>query len=389
MREVSVDAHIIAKINNGKSFFYQNELPQSFPSLSPGEWFIIKSDTQSFTAFGNDFVKAGPKVYVLCEGSYQPHDYLNQRLVKAFQKRSHLYQHEGKRLVFGQNDDLPGLIIDLYKKFIIIQINNAGLDQHRNLIKEITIENFKNHKAFFLDNPKYREDESLPVFEKEWNDEEIIEINDSQIIYKLPFYKLQKIGFYYDHRDNRNKFERYLHNIQNKEKALDLFCYLGAWGLHAMRAGSKEITFVDQAALESEVVENTKQIEGKFNIEFKREDVFKFLDNSIKENKKWDVIVCDPPAFCKTIKQKPQAISGYKKLFNKVFKLLLPNSTLVAASCTKYLSLDEFTKIVEMQAKDNGRKITLKDIGMQAQDHPVSSLSDSGNYIKYALYGVE
>ena len=231
----------------------------------------------------------------------------------------------------------------------------------------------------------------MPSFDKEWNDEEVIEINDSQLIYKLPFSKMQKIGFYYDHRDNRNKFERYLNKLQidKKEKVLDLFCYLGAWGLHSLRAGAKEITFVDQAALEIEVIENTKQVSGQYNVEFKRQDVFQFLEKSIKESRKWNVIVCDPPAFCKTIKQKPQAISGYKKLFNKVFQLMETNSTLVAASCTKYISLDEFTKIVEQQAKENGRKITLKDIGMQAHDHPVSSLSDNGNYIKYALYGVE
>ena len=122
---------------------------------------------------------------------------------------------------------------------------------------------------------------------------------------------------------------------------------------------------------------------------FHRKDVFKFLDESQKNDKKWNIVICDPPAFCKSIKQKNQALSGYKKLYNKIFKVLSPNATLVAASCTKYVNLEELTHVVEMQAKESGRKITLRDIGVQAMDHPFSSLKDNANYIKYALYAVE
>ncbi len=389
MREVSIDAQINSKISNGKHFFYKNELPNSFPTLSPGEWIVLKNDKNSYMAFGNDFVKTGPKLWIVDSGEYSAEEYIEKALHQAFSKRSELYQGEGKRLVFGQNDYLPGLIIDLYQNIIIIQINTAGIDRYREYVKSIVQKNFADHKVYFLDNEKYREDESLPLFENELPKDGFIEVNDSQIKYKLSLQKIQKIGFYYDHRDNRNKFESYLKKLSTKESCLDLFCYLGSWGLHALRAGVKNITFVDQAALESEVIENTKQFSGEKSVTYIRSDVYKFLDESIRNEIKWDVIICDPPAFCKTIKQKQQAISGYQKLFNKSFKLLSKNSTLVAASCTKYISLDEFTKIVEQQAKDCGRKISLRDIGIQAKDHPIRSLSDSGNYIKYALYNVE
>lgn len=389
MREVSIDAQINSKISNGKNYFYKNELPSAFPTISPGEWLCLKNNKDSYTAFGNDFVKTGPKLWVVCKGQVKPEEYLEITLNQAFKKRSELYKNEGKRLVFGQNDDLPGLLIDMYQKIIIIQINTAGIDRYRELVKFIVEKNFKDHDVYFLDNEKYREDESLPQFESKLPTNETIEINDSQIIYKLSLSKIQKVGFYYDHRDNRKKFENYLSSISGKDRCLDLFCYLGAWGLHAIRAGSTNITFVDQADLCNEVIENAKQFTTDKDVSFVRADVFKFLEDSIRSELKWDVIICDPPAFCKTIKQKKQAVSGYQKLFNKAFKLLNSNSTLVAASCTKYINLEEFTKIVEQQAKECGRKISLRDIGIQAQDHPIRSLSDSGNYIKYALYNVE
>lgn len=389
MREVSIDAQFRSKIVNGKNFFYDNELPRAFPSLSPGEWIVLKADNETFTAYGNGFVKTGPKLWVLNAGKIDPIDYLKRAILISFKKRSELYKGEGKRLVFGQNDALPGLTIDMYEKTIIIQINTAGMDKYRDCIKSIVQGEFPGHRAIFLDNEKYREDESLPHFEKEWKDDDEIEINDSQIRYKLSLEKIQKVGFYYDHRDNRNKFEHYLKKVSNKERCLDLFCYLGAWGLHALRAGAKNITFVDQASLEAEIIENTKQIKNEKEVSFVRSDVFKFIENAVKEKMSWDVIICDPPAFCKSVKQKKQAISGYQKLFNKVFKLLTPNSTLVAASCTKYISLEEFTKIVETQAKENGRALSLRDIGIQSHDHPIKSLNDNGNYIKYALYNVE
>ncbi len=390
MREVSIDTQTYTKICNGKNSFYEKELSKNFPSLTPGEWFYLNYNDESFTAFGNDNVKNGPKVWILVKGKKKYNEYLKDAIKRAINKREYLYGDEGKRLIFGQNDNLPGMIVDSYKEHIIIQINTAGLDQHREFIRQ-EIGLYFNKKIVLLDNQAYRENESLPIYPAENLEEEVISIIDSAITYKMTFSKLQKLGFYFDHRDNRKKFETYLNVLPEacKLKCLDLFCYLGAWGLHSMRSGVKEVCFVDQANLETEVDQNVVNSGFAKKYEFVRQDVFKFLDDKISIKEKWNVVICDPPSFCKSLNQKNQALSVYKKLYNRIFKILETDGTLVAASCTKYISLEELTNIVSQQAKENNRKVWLRDIGQQSMDHPISNINDSANYIKYALYNVE
>lgn len=391
MRQVDIGSALNSQIEQGKKYFYQKEVASTLPSMSPGEWFSLNYQKKKWMAYGNPFAESVPSLWVLDGEFGSPEDYINNKILKALEKRKSLYKSEGKRLVFGQSDGLPGLIIDAYDKHILIQINTAGIDRYRDFIKNKIKENFPTHMVHLFDRQSYRQSESLPEFERDWNPDDLVEITDSALSYSLTMNKMQKLGFYFDHRDNRRKFEDYLRTSIScdNERALDLFCYLGAWGLQAIRAGSKHVDFVDQADLEVEVLKNFQQVSGKVTADFYRKDVFKFLDESQKNDKKWNIVICDPPAFCKSIKQKNQALSGYKKLYNKIFKVLSPNATLVAASCTKYINLEELTHVVEMQAKESGRRVTLRDIGIQAMDHPFSSLKDNANYIKYALYAVE
>ncbi|MBH47652.1 MAG: hypothetical protein CME71_05735 [Halobacteriovorax sp.] len=390
MRTISIDSAMSAKIKTGKRSFYQKEVPATFPSLTPGEWFILKSEIDSWLAYGNPFAKDTPSLWVLGRESVEPVAFIRKKIQHALKLRAGCYKNEGQRIVYGQSDKLPGLIIDTYKDHSFIQINTAGMDRYRNDIKNLVDEIYPKKKNYFLDRKKYREAESLPEFAQEWKEDELVTIVDSGITYQLPIGKMQKVGFYFDHRDNRKKFESYLVNEEVvKTRALDLFSYLGSWGLQAARAGSIRVDFVDQANFEDYIIENSKIISPKLDARFHHKDVFKFLDESINEGLLWNVIICDPPAFCKSVKQKQQAISGYKKLYSRIFRLMSEASTLVAASCTKYISLDELTSIVESEARQAGKSLVLRDIGMQSKDHPITSLKDNANYIKYALYSVE
>ena len=391
MREIAIDSSLHSKISRGKKSFYPRELPNDFPTLTPGEWVHLKFAKESWCCFGNPFAKDVPSLWVIDSISGDPWQIIENKLERACSLRERLYRDEDKRLVYGQSDDLPGLVVDCYSTHLLIQINTAGIDCYRDKIKKFFETKFAPRKVILFDQQAYRTAESLPEFSRDWDNSEIVEMNDSSIRYELSLEKMQKIGFYLDHRDNRNKFERYCsaYYADQNWSALDLFCYLGAWGLHALRAGAENVHFVDQADLGSQVAKNAEQFEAQEKINFTRADVFKFLDEAIAKKQSWDVIVCDPPAFCKSQKQKNQAISGYQKLYSKLFKLLRANGVLVAASCTKYVSLEELTGIVEDQARQNNKRIWLRDIGIQGMDHPFVGLKDNANYIKYALYAVE
>lgn len=391
MREIAIDSSFHSKILRGKKSFYPRELPNNFPSLTPGEWVRLVFSNETWSCFGNPFAKDVPSLWVVDSCSGEPWEIIESKIKRACHLRERIYRGEDKRLVFGQSDDLPGLVVDSYSTHVLIQINTAGLDRYREQIKNFFAQKFEQKKVLLFDNQNYRASEALPEFAREWDGKDNVAMNDSSIHYQMDLDRMQKIGFYFDHRDNRNKFERYSKEYFKDQKwnALDLFCYLGAWGLHALRAGASEVDFVDQANLAEEVLKNVEQFSARDKSQFVRADVFKFLDTAVSEKRKWDAIICDPPAFCKSQKQKNQAISGYQKLYNKIFKLLSAESVLVAASCTKYVNLDELTALVEEQARQNGRRVWLRDIGVQGMDHPFVGLKDNANYIKYALYAVE
>lgn len=389
MREVAIEAAFSGQIEKGKKHFFVQELPRSWPTCTPGEWLKLVTSNKAWTAFVNQVAKETPSLWIMADKEIEAWPCIEELLDKSLARREMLYPGEGKRLVYGQSDGLPGVIVDQYDKHILVQINTAGMDRYRLEIKKHLERKFSQHQIILFDQASYRAAEGLPVFEPEWNKKDILEITDSGFHYELSMERMQKIGFYYDHRDNRNKFEAYLKQQAKKSRVLDLFCYLGSWGLHAARAGGEQIDLVDQADLSVDIDATYNRAKKKNQMQFHRSDVFKFLDQAIAAGEKWDVIICDPPAFCKSQKQKTQALSGYQKLYNKLMKLLLPDGTLVAASCTKYVSLDELCNIVDQQAKQAGRKICMRDLGVQGKDHPFSSLKDSACYIKYALYAVE
>jgi len=152
-----------------------------------------------------------------------------------------LEYQDGCRLVYGISDSLPGLIVDKYEKYILIQVNTAGLDRFRNLIRSTIRSLFVSHEIIFYDNEEYRKAEVLPTHDKEEivNDLEVLE---NGIHYKIPKNVMQKIGYYYDHRENRARLKSLLLRLNiKKEKGLDLFSYVGSWGLHLLSAGLSSV----------------------------------------------------------------------------------------------------------------------------------------------------
>jgi 23S rRNA (cytosine1962-C5)-methyltransferase len=280
------------------------------------------------------------------------------------------------------------VIVDKYEKYIFIQINTAGMDRFRELIKIETEKTYPKHKVLFFDNADYRKGEVLPVHESAKIEEDLYVV-ESGLRYKISSNVLQKIGYYYDHRENRSKMAELLKRMKTpKTTGLDLFCYVGSWGLHLLSAGVGKVDFVDQGNMQEAVTSNLElnNFSGKGN--FIRSDVFKYLDEAITAGKKYDVIVSDPPAFTKSEKNKLMAIQGYEKLHLKAMKLLSDNAVMVVASCTHHVGHEELDKTVQEAAFKNSQRVHLLDLGVQGFDHPFSGFNDKGFYIKYLVYSV-
>ncbi len=397
MRLLALAKNGLNKLRSNQFELKSSDLEDSLKALPPGEWFFLKSASGSevWLAFGNSLIDEK-------FGSIQVLKVMDPEEIKEFSIESHVikilklamnkrerfqgYEKSG-RLFYGLKDGLPGLIIDQFQNAVIIQINTAGVDKYRDLIKN-EISRLTNKKAYLLDNQKYREKESLPTYTKDPLPD--IQIEENGLRFHLRSEVMQKVGFYYDHRENRRQMKEILGRLSKKPKTgVDLFSYIGAWGISSLSAGVSWMSFVDQGDLSVEVKASLDLNGFSDRGEFIRSDVFKFLDDCIAKKNSFDLVLCDPPAFAKSLSQKSDALTGYTKLHRKVFKVSAPRALVAFSSCTHYIDHDEFQKNILDAAQKENRKAQLLYVGLQGWDHPVSNLNEKSNYIKSYFYILE
>ncbi len=396
MRTLNLSKSGLNKILSRQLELKSSDFEDSINPIPPGEWCAINiSEHESGLVFVNSMVGESftcahlvermKKVEIL---GFNVEEYVLKKISTAILKRKKIRDYENNaRLFYGVSDGLPGLLIDVFQNASIIQINTAGIDRYRDQIKKL-IEGLTKLPAYHLDNPKYREKESLPYFEL-INLPELL-ISENQLNYKIRPEVLQKVGFYYDHRENRFQLMSLLSRMNTKYKTgVDLFCYVGAWGISALKSGLEHCHFVDQGDFTIEVNESLNLNNMSNSGQFHRMDVFKYLDEEIKRQNKFDLILSDPPAFAKSALQKTQALEGYTKLHRKVMKVASSGALVAFSSCTHYVSHDEFQKNIIDAARKENRSMQLIYAGIQGFDHPISSLSDRSNYIKSYFYIVE
>lgn len=396
LKEISLSRDGAIKLNKENTELYFGDLEDNIKSLTPGEWIYLKNTKKNiiYLGYANPLVSNSTACVHVFDQVFEKinseEEFLLEKIQKCLDKRNLFVSYEDNaRLVYGDSDGIPGLLVDSYKNTIFIQINNAGIDRYRDKIKEYLQNKFVNKKVYILDNEKYREREMLPLYEKE-NLVDDIEVCENGLNFKVSKDKLQKIGYYYDHRENRARLSNLISKLKKKpEKALDLFSYVGSWGLNVLAAGCAHVTFVDQGDFAEDIESNlaSNNFDGKGV--FVRDNVFDFVKTKVSEGDKYDLICSDPPAFCKSRKEARKAYEGYLKLHKDLFRLLSKNSIFVACSCTYYINLEDFEKNVNEAAKLTGRKIQLLDVGLQGYDHPTVSMFSKNTYLKYFVYLVE
>lgn len=389
MREVLIKAKKGGRALYNRQEFYEREVVDGLKGCRPGEWVFVSDDAKSpqgLLCLANPMSQRSAPLRVLCpvkRGSGpSPESYIKESIEKAVAKRALFSElNEGARLVYGQADGLPGVIADSYQNACLIQINTAGMDTYRDLIKT-QLEKLSGKKCYFLDNKEYREAEGLPQYEIEVIPD--LEVVENGIRYFVSSEKMQKIGYYYDHRTNRKKLVSWLNEFKgNKKSGLDLFSYMGSWGLNALNGGVERMTFVDQGDFSEAIEKNLELNNFKESGHFVRANVFDWIKT---EKEKYDVVISDPPAFSKSLKNKSKALGGYQKLHRSLSQIVRPGSILAIGSCTHGVTLEELDLTVHQGFNDSGLTCQLLDLGHQGPDHPIELLNSSDHYIKFLLY---
>ncbi len=308
-------------------------------------------------------------------------NFFKERLTTALALRETLFDKPYYRLVFGESDGLPGLVIDRFGPVLSVQITTAGIDQRKEALFAALIE-LLNPEAIILKNDNsHRQQEGLSL-ESEiaygtLPEPLIIEENGAQ--FKIDILGGQKTGWFYDHRSSRAQ----LAGIAKNKRVLDLFSYTGAWGIPAALAGATEVTCVDssESAL-ALAVENATLNQVQDKLHFVRSDVFEFLKQARLENQLYDIIVLDPPALVKRKKDFKQGYEAYRRLNHLALQVLAKNGILVSASCSHHLSRENLHEILRSSGRHIDRHLVFFASGGQGPDHPIDPAAPETEYLK-------
>ncbi len=318
-------------------------------------------------------------------------DFYRQRLQRAYDVRLSLgllnEQNNTCRLVHGEGDNLPGLIIDLYDRTAVVQAHTPGMHYARHQIADA----LKSVLGEHIDNIYYKSETTLPYKAELDAENEYLLGGDAPNIAQengLKFYvdwvRGQKTGFFVDQRENRTLLERY----SRGRSVLNMFCYTGGFSFYAMRGGAKLVHSVDSSAKAIDLT--CKNVELNFPSDTRHqafaEDAFKFLDTM---GDQYDLIILDPPAFAKHKKVLNNALQGYRKLNAKAFEKIRPEGILFTFSCSQVVSKEQFRLAVFSAAAQSGRCVRILHQLTQPADHPVNIYHPEGEYLKGLVLYVE
>ncbi|NWF88566.1 MAG: class I SAM-dependent rRNA methyltransferase [Ignavibacteriaceae bacterium] len=314
-------------------------------------------------------------------------DLFYKRILDAYNLRKKIYpSRESFRMVFAESDFLPGLIIDKYNDSFVLQINSFGMQNNIHLIIEILESHFKAKNIFSLNDFYLRKLEGLPEDNQVYLGQLGTEIiDDGSAMYKVDFSKSQKTGFYFDQSDNRFFIERLVFD----KTVADVFCNSGGFGLHAIKANAKSVDFIDSSEREIENVKlncSLNSIVGKTN--FYVDDAFDFMEKSYVAQKKYDVVMIDPPAFAKNKKSLITAKKGYEKLNRLALSIINEGGFLVSSSCSHHIKKEDFLETISQAAMKTGKSLQLIHFSGASLDHPKLLAMDETEYLKFTVFKV-
>ena len=319
-------------------------------------------------------------------------DFWTSRLQSALDVRISLgvadsQENNTFRLVHGEGDNLPGLVVDCYGRTAVMQAHSVGMHEYRTDICKALVKVLGNR----IDNVYYKSETTLPYkaelgqqngFIYGGSDEDTTKENG--LLFHVDWLKGQKTGFFVDQRDNRSLLEKY----SKGKSVLNMFCYTGGFSVYAMRGGAQLVHSVDSSAKAIELTNANIELNfaGDRRHEAFCEDAFKFLDAN---EGKYDLIILDPPAFAKHRAALHNALKGYTRLNVKGFEKIKPGGILFTFSCSQVVTKDNFRNAVFTAAAQAGRKVRILHQLHQPADHPVNIYHPEGEYLKGLVLYVE
>lgn len=372
------------RLTAGHLWVFSNEVDTEATPLvhfAPGDLVQIESDRRRFLGYGYVNPRSLICARILGRDPAQPVDrsLLAQRMQVALGLRRRLYEQPFYRLIYGESDGLPGLVVDRYGDVLVAQIGTAGMERLKPEITSALEKVIRPTGILWRNDSGARELEGLPQYVEVGAGEvpESVEVVENGLKFRVALTEGQKTGWFFDQAANRQSFLKYIAGA----RVLDVFSYAGAWGLAAAKHGATDVTCVDASAHALEMLAQNAAANA-VKVDTLKGDAFDMLEQLHARKERFDVVVLDPPAFIKRRKDIPKGQAAYRRLNQLGMQLLARDGLLVSCSCSYHLEEAELLAAIQKAARHVGRSVQVLEFGGQAPDHPVHPAIPETRYLK-------
>jgi len=371
------------RLQAGHLWVFSNEVDAQqtpLPKFTPGE--LVRVLAHNDRALGLAYVNPQSLICARLLGTWKLPNaaWFAARIRIALRLRQRLYAEPYYRVVYGESDALPGLVIDRYGAQCVVQIGTAGMERLKAPIQEAVLQVLECDTLLFKNDGAARELEGLPAYVEAGRGgiDEYGSVVEENLRFALPLAQGQKTGWFFDQAANRRALTKY---VRAGARVLDVFSYVGAWGLRAARDGAAEVICVDSSALALELAAQNAE-RNALKVTMRKGDAFAVLEALAGEGARFDIVIVDPPAFAKRKKDLPKALAAYNRLNQLAMQLLAADGILVSCSCSYHVSAEQLQEAIAKAARGADKHVQLLEMGGQAPDHPVHPAIPETRYLK-------
>ncbi len=388
LNSLRLNRHEERRLQGGHLWVYSNEVNNRETPLKQfqaGEQVRVETADGKFlgTAYVNPQSLICARLF-----SHKPevldHVLLLRRLERALNSRNRLFDQPFYRLVYGESDLLPGLVVDRFGPHLSVQLNSAGMEVLKSDIIDALRTLLQPESILLRNDSSMRQLEGLPSeIESAYGTSPAeVELLENGVKMLAPLHDGQKTGWFFDQRPNRALLKRFVRG----KRVLDVFSYVGSFAIQAAAFGAKEVMAVDASGFALEIAEKNAVLNGVANIfNGAAGDAFEILKTLRQEKEQFDVIVVDPPAFIKRKKDHKEGLRAYHRINEAAMRLLSDDGILLSASCSMHLHRDELLDVLRSCSRKLDRNTQILFEGMQGPDHPVHPAIPETRYLKAFL----
>lgn len=381
-------------LKSGGLWIFDNEIASILGSFEDGD-IVAVHDFDGY-GLGKGFINRNSKIRVrmMTRNRHQEIDeaFLKMRVQEAWDYRKKVSDTGSCRVIFGEADFLPGLVVDKFSDVLVVQSLALGIDRLKDqiveLLKEVlAADGIKIRGVYERSDAKVRRQEGMELYKGFIGEafDTNVEIEENGVRYMVDVKDGQKTGFFLDQKYNRKAIQ----HLCKDAKVLDCFTHTGSFALNAGYGGAKEVTGVDASELAVEqAILNSKLNGMEDRVKFICRDVFELLPVLEEKGEKFDVVILDPPAFTKSRNSVKNAVKGYREINLRAMKLVRDGGFLATCSCSHFMTYELFTQTIHQAARNVHKRLRQVEYRTQAPDHPILWAAEESYYLKFYVFQV-